>query len=164
MVLTADAITPKLSIQGYKKRSAVSYELNQVLGIIQDVHEVGKEDLLFRGSDAMLLAGPHAQLLEAEVVRWAKLHSVQLFCGEVYWRLLQLTDELTTLAEAVAKTHRSEEEEDQLRRVPERESLHRISERTDLLSIPSLVASVRFVDSAACSRRRVVPVQRRAAV
>eukprot|EP00961_Rhodomonas_salina_P190076 2564492-Rhodomonas_salina.1 len=82
MVLTADAITPKLSVQGYKKRSAVSYELNQVLGTIEDVQELGKEDLIFRGSDAVLLAGPHAHLVEAVVVRWSKLHNLQLFCGE----------------------------------------------------------------------------------
>lgn len=49
----------------------------------------------------------------------------------MYWRLLQLTDELTNLADAVAKTQRSEEEEEQLRRVPERESLHRISEPSE---------------------------------
>ena len=42
----------------------LTYELSQVLGAIEHVLEVGKQDMLIKGAAACLIVGPNAHMLE----------------------------------------------------------------------------------------------------
>jgi hypothetical protein len=61
-----------------------------VLGTVEDVLEIGGEDLLLRGKLGCLLVGPHAQLLQPLLLQWLKLHAFEAFADDLYWRTLQV--------------------------------------------------------------------------
>ena len=93
-LLIAAAMTPKLPAAHYRVRGSLTYELSQILGTVEEVVEIGRLDMLIKGSNACLLVGPHAHVLEPLMLEWLKLHALLLFADEVYWRALQLSHEL----------------------------------------------------------------------
>ena len=93
-LLIAAAMTPKLPAAHYRVRGSLTYELSQILGTVEEVVEIGRLDMLIKGSNACLLVGPHAHKLEPLMLEWLKLHALLLFADEVYWRALQLSHQL----------------------------------------------------------------------
>ena len=101
-LLIAAAITPKQPASHYRHRGPSTYELSQVLGTVEEVFEIGRQDLLLRGSSASLLVGPHAHMLEPLMLQWLKLHTMSLFANDVYWRLLQLLSQIQHVSQLIA--------------------------------------------------------------
>jgi len=91
-MVIAEAIDPKLNGEEYMDRGDNENELKQVIGDIQNAHNIGADDVLILGRDGMLFAGPNSRRHEPLLLFYLSLLVREMFIRVFFVRTFVLDD------------------------------------------------------------------------
>jgi hypothetical protein len=104
-LVIAERITPFLQAEEYKDADDNENELKQILGDVQDAHDLGEDCVLVMGRDGMLVAGASARSFEPLLVAFLSLLVREQLLRTLFVRVFVLEDALKKARALVRLQH-----------------------------------------------------------
>lgn len=93
-LILAASIDPVMPAAGFMDRGEYENELKQILGDLYVVKDLSETDVLIRGRNGVLVAGPNYKAFEAAICSFLSLQSRDMFISYFFARLLIVDNEL----------------------------------------------------------------------
>lgn len=101
-IVIAERVRPRLRARDYLDGEAIQCEISQIIGDIDDVHDIGPQDVLLLGRHGLLLAGPNAITHDVVISAMLTLMAIDMFLQNFFLRTFLLADTLNKLREDIS--------------------------------------------------------------